>query len=260
MSDTKFIKIKNWEKFQHYTDRNPPWIKLYHSLLDDYHYGCLQDDSKLLLTTLYLLASRSGNKIPADPTWIKRRGNLNHTPNLKPLLEADFIEYDGELQNDSTLQANNKQNGVTETESETESDSSSTGASGKDGKKQKNSKRITFPWEKIAEVWNDFLDDLDNGSRIRHHRADYISQDRRRQVRKYWKEWKRYDPNDDPWETFKDIMREIAKSEGLQEKNKALQRSGIFWLCRKGAKDNQPNWEKTINGQYRDWDNKDEWA
>ena len=27
-----WIVIPNWEKFQHYTDRNPPWVKLYTEL------------------------------------------------------------------------------------------------------------------------------------------------------------------------------------------------------------------------------------
>jgi len=27
------LKVKNWEKYQHYKDRNPPWIKLHFELL-----------------------------------------------------------------------------------------------------------------------------------------------------------------------------------------------------------------------------------
>ena len=87
-----YLKIKNWEKYQHYKDRNPPWIKLYHSLLDDYLYGCLQDDSKLLLLSLWLLASRTDNRIPNDPEWIKRKAMLENSVDLKPLISAGFIE------------------------------------------------------------------------------------------------------------------------------------------------------------------------
>lgn len=32
MSPTHF-KVRNWEQFQHYKDRNPPWIKLHFALL-----------------------------------------------------------------------------------------------------------------------------------------------------------------------------------------------------------------------------------
>ena len=29
----KNLTIKNWHKFQHYKDRNPPWIKLHYEIL-----------------------------------------------------------------------------------------------------------------------------------------------------------------------------------------------------------------------------------
>ena len=64
------LSIKNWEKFQHYKDRNPPSIKLNRDLLRDYEFACLQDASKLLLIELWLLASQLDNKIPNDPKWL----------------------------------------------------------------------------------------------------------------------------------------------------------------------------------------------
>ena len=108
-----YISIKTWEKYQHYHDRNPPWIKLYNAILDDYEYSCLQDDSKLLLISLFLLASKCENKIPADPAWIKKKCNLQGKVNLQLLLDADFITLNGSA---STLLAPCKQNGVPETE------------------------------------------------------------------------------------------------------------------------------------------------
>ena len=29
------MRIKNWNRFQHFKDRKPPWIKLYRDILDD---------------------------------------------------------------------------------------------------------------------------------------------------------------------------------------------------------------------------------
>lgn len=113
----EYLKVKNWEKFQHYTDRNPPWIKLYHTLLDDYDYGCLQDDSKLLLISLYLLASRTNNKIPNDPNWIKNRAMLENKPDTNQLINVGFLEV---VQDDSKVIAGCKQNACPETETETE--------------------------------------------------------------------------------------------------------------------------------------------
>jgi hypothetical protein len=101
----KYAKVKNWDKYQHYSDRNPPWIKLYNTLLDDYEYSCLQDDSKLLLMSLFLLASRTENKIPADPKWIRKKAMLDMDVDLEPLVNRGFVEY---YENDSTAQASCK--------------------------------------------------------------------------------------------------------------------------------------------------------
>jgi len=61
-------RIKNWEKFQHFKDRRPPWIKLYRDILDDLEWFKLDSDSKAFLVELWLLASEdkdyTGN-IPA---------------------------------------------------------------------------------------------------------------------------------------------------------------------------------------------------
>lgn len=89
------ISIKNWEKYQHYSKRNPPWIKLYNSLLDDYEYTRLQDASKLLLISLFMLASRCDNEIPADPEWIQQKGMLLGDVDLRPLISAGFIKLNG---------------------------------------------------------------------------------------------------------------------------------------------------------------------
>jgi len=50
---------KNWSSFQHYKHRNPPWVKLHKSLLDDYEYQCLPVASKAIAPMLWLLASES---------------------------------------------------------------------------------------------------------------------------------------------------------------------------------------------------------
>ena len=60
----RYFRVKNFERFQHYKDRSPPWIKLYNDLLDDYAFTCLQDASKLHQILIWLVASRTGNKLP----------------------------------------------------------------------------------------------------------------------------------------------------------------------------------------------------
>lgn len=94
----KQFRVRNWDKFQHYKDRNPPWIKFHTELLDNYEFSRLQDASKLLAFYILLLAARSDNKLPNDPAWLKERASLKHEPDLQPLFDVGFIEWIQELQ------------------------------------------------------------------------------------------------------------------------------------------------------------------
>lgn len=53
------LKPKNWDKFQHYKDRCPPWIKLHRDILNDRTFANLPIASKALAPLLWLLASES---------------------------------------------------------------------------------------------------------------------------------------------------------------------------------------------------------
>ena len=53
------LKPKNWDKFQHYKDRCPPWIKLHRDILNDRLFANLPIASKALAPLLWLLASES---------------------------------------------------------------------------------------------------------------------------------------------------------------------------------------------------------
>jgi hypothetical protein len=112
----KYISIKNWQKFQHYKDRCPPWIKLHRDLLRDYDFLCLQDASKLQLMLLWLLASQMNNKIPADDNFIKTQIGIHGDLSIKELKDKGFI-YDA-----SDMLAECKQSAIGETETETETE------------------------------------------------------------------------------------------------------------------------------------------
>tara|TARA_R110002167_G_scaffold82560_1_gene225273 strand:- start:363 stop:1115 length:753 start_codon:yes stop_codon:yes gene_type:complete len=62
------MKIKNWNKFQHFKDRKPLWIKLYRDLLNDISWHKLDGDTSKTLIGLWLLASedKSGELPPID--------------------------------------------------------------------------------------------------------------------------------------------------------------------------------------------------
>ena len=111
----EYLKVKNWDEFQHYKNRTPPWIKLHRDLLRDYDFTCLQDASKLHLILLWLLASQLDNKIPTDPKWITRQLGLSKPVNLKPLIDNGFIFL---VQDASKVLADCKQSAIVETETE----------------------------------------------------------------------------------------------------------------------------------------------
>ena len=83
------IEICNWSEYQHYKDRCPPWIKLHSNLLNSQMWVMLDDASRLLAIALMVLASKNGNKIPADPEYIKKVAHLKKV-DLKPLIDIDF--------------------------------------------------------------------------------------------------------------------------------------------------------------------------
>jgi len=103
----EYFEVKNFDSFQHYKDRTPPWIKLYNSILEDYEFACLQDASKLQLVLIWLLASRTNNKIPYDERWIQKKLQLDSEIDLDTLERAGFIN---KINGDSSALADCLQN------------------------------------------------------------------------------------------------------------------------------------------------------
>lgn len=87
-----YIQVVAWDRFQHYKDRSPPWIKFYNSLLEDPGMAALPDASKAHLFGIWLLASRLGNKIPNDSEFIGRRINATTAVDIKSLILFGFLE------------------------------------------------------------------------------------------------------------------------------------------------------------------------
>jgi biotin operon repressor len=86
---------KNWASFQHYKDRNPPWIKLHKGLLNDRAYTRLPLASKALAPLLWLLASESKDgSFNADVEEIAFRLRMSEkevSQGLSPLIKAGFF-------------------------------------------------------------------------------------------------------------------------------------------------------------------------
>ena len=114
------LRIRNWERFQHYKDRNPPWIKLATDTFQNYEFACLQDASKLLAICIWTLAARSKDgSVAADLQWIKNQCSLGDSvtsENINELINKGFLSAD------SDVLADCKQNACLETETETETE------------------------------------------------------------------------------------------------------------------------------------------
>jgi hypothetical protein len=120
VSHNMTLRIKNWESFQHYKDRSPPWIKLHKSLLDNYEYQCLPVASKAIAPMLWLLASEDvEGAISGDFKEIAFRLRMTVSEvetALRPLVGKGFVVMD------STVLAECKQHDTPETETETETE------------------------------------------------------------------------------------------------------------------------------------------
>jgi len=57
-------RIKNWNKFQHFSNRKPIWIKLYRDLLENPEWFDLDGDTAKILIGLWLIASENEGFLP----------------------------------------------------------------------------------------------------------------------------------------------------------------------------------------------------
>ena len=146
-------EVKNWRNFQHYKDRNPPWIKLHYSLLSSEDWVLLDNASRALAIAIMLVASRNDGKIDLSPkglAYIKRVAYFTDLPSHKPLIDCGFLVFASgckqEQANDTT---------ETETETETETDllsSLQANIDGEGSKKERKIERLNGKRQMIEEI------------------------------------------------------------------------------------------------------------
>lgn len=113
MAQPRWIQVKNFNKYQHYGKRNPPWIKLYKSILTDHAFLKLPSRSRYLYIGLLILASECDNKVANDPAYIGHRLAISVAElDLRPLFRAGFL-----LASDRTIRRlRDREESETETE------------------------------------------------------------------------------------------------------------------------------------------------
>ncbi|MDC0206424.1 hypothetical protein OAL04_04225 [Nitrospinae bacterium] len=131
-----FLTIANWESFQSYKDRRPPWIRLHKALLDNYEFQSMSANARALLPMIWLIASED-----QDPKSGCVRGSYesvafrlrSNTKDVKAgideIVKAGFVTVQNQLTSEAKQQITpNKQSGYetvtpeTETEAETEAE------------------------------------------------------------------------------------------------------------------------------------------
>jgi len=119
-------RVKNWDKYQHYKDRNPPWIKLHFEILSSEDWVMLDDPSRVLAIACMLIASRNDGNVPDNPAYVQRVAYLNKKPDFKPLVSCGFLEPGPDMLADASrckqMQADARPETEAETEAETETE------------------------------------------------------------------------------------------------------------------------------------------
>jgi hypothetical protein len=133
---------KNWNHFQHYKNRCPPWIKLHRDILNDRAFANLPIASKALAPLLWLLASESkdGTFDAASEELAFRLhiASKDIEAGLKPLIDKGFFV------DASTMLAPCLQSAIPERETERETET-------------ERKKKVVIPDWIPEEAWDNWI-------------------------------------------------------------------------------------------------------
>lgn len=121
------VRICEWETYQHYKSRNPPWIKLHRDLLDKPAWRRLHGSAAKLLLDLWMLAARAVHPGEismrlTDLAYRLRADDAETLTDLRVLQQAEFIELSPALQADASNRKQTLASACLETEGETEAE------------------------------------------------------------------------------------------------------------------------------------------
>jgi len=93
-------EIKNWQKFQHYKNRRPPWIKIHRTLLDDREYLAMPIHGRAIAPLIWLMASEAENGTldmsVNDIAWRLRLPEKEVAAGVADMVKCGFLIADGE--------------------------------------------------------------------------------------------------------------------------------------------------------------------
>ena len=91
MTSPEYLMVADLERFQHYKDRCPPWVKLHWSMLDDPRFIELNEVNRQRYLMCILIASRVENRIKNDPVYLSKMMRLSETVDLTPLIDSGLL-------------------------------------------------------------------------------------------------------------------------------------------------------------------------
>ncbi len=96
----KYFRFKNWSRHQHYHDRNPPWVKLYTSIIDpDSDWLKMTDAECGVLAKMLAWASRNNNAMPYNSDVISEEIGASSPVDLERLVASGMFEvFDSRLE------------------------------------------------------------------------------------------------------------------------------------------------------------------
>ena len=230
---------KNWVKFQHYKDRNPPWIKLHRDLLIDKEFMRLPLASKALAPMLWLLASEDVNGVfEADLDQLEFRLRLTQkelNSGLKPLIDNGFF-LDA-----STMLAVSLQDAIPETERETE-------------KREKSMSESvpTIPFDQLIDLYEKHLPELPSvrkslfstgtNAKTTKQRWDWVMSSTHEKGPRAGQ--RLAETQEQALEWFDKFFGFVSQSDFLTGRDKKWSGCNLGWLM------NRANFEKVLSGQY----------
>jgi len=193
-------RVSNWLRYQHYKNRNPPWIKLHYEILHSRDWLFASDYSKLQMVICLLVASRHDGNVPDDPEYIKRMAGLSFTPDLSELVDMGFLVQEGakECKNDANLMQKECKNDALEVQNPDKSLNNNASTllatapkSLPEERREDNKKTCASSDARFPDFW-----------------AVYPTKRNKKKAREIWKR-KRLDKRAD--ELIQDVQRRIAK-------------------------------------------------
>jgi hypothetical protein len=115
----EWIVVPNWSRFQHYRDRNPPWIRVYTELSSDADWTSLPLGTRGLLTSLWIEYARADGVL-ATSRLRKLVQDANFSRRMKALKDAGFVAFSASRPLAIRYQNASPRVRLTEAEAETE--------------------------------------------------------------------------------------------------------------------------------------------